>query len=179
MPDLEDYWEEIRVRSPIRVITTKGSDLDSQLMIACEKALFDIKAKFQERAGEKITHELLSEMVTEGIRALMTNWREGLRGQNLAGLIEIVLEGQDLPPAEMLAFVQALPGTLLQRICESAVGTATGIHGLIAVEWHRRQGLVSHMNVEPEGSRVKVAFTDPAGRISHFFLDDPFDLEAQ
>lgn len=179
MPDesLETYWDEIRYRSPIRVVKDKPSELDDQLLLACEKASFDLRQQLAGMVGQPMNSDVIAKLVTTGIRQFMSHWKEGLTGQNLAGLIEIVLEGQGLTPDEMLGFVQALPESLIQRICKSAVGSASGVHGLMAIEYHRRRGTVSNLRVEASDGRVKVAFRGRGEGDTHFFLDDPFELD--
>lgn len=177
--DLEEYWDLVRVKSPIRRIDDKGSDIDGQLELACEKAIFDLKQKFDSIKGQPLTVELFSEVISQGVRFFMQHWLEGLKSKNVAGLIEIVLEGQkDMSPAEMQAFVRALPQTLLEKVCKSGLGTANGIHALIGVESARRTGEVREYTIGRDGPRVWVKFENVAGEEIHFFLDEPFDMSA-
>lgn len=176
--ELEDYWDLVRVKSPIRRVSDKASDIEGQLELACEKAIFDLKQKFDKHRGAKLTQELLGEMIAQGVRLFMKHWLEGLRSKNVAGLIEIVLEGQkDLSPAEMQAFVRALPQSLLQKVCESGLGTANGVHALIGVEHARRRGEVREYTLGRDGFRLWVKFENTAGNEVHFFLDEPFEMD--
>lgn len=176
--ELEDYWDLVRVKSPIRRVSDKASDIEGQLELACEKAIFDLKQKFDKHRDEKLTQELLGEMIAQGVRLFMKHWLEGLRSKNVAGLIEIVLEGQkDLTPAEMQAFVRALPQSLLQKVCESGLGTANGVHALIGVEHARRRGEVREYTLGRDGFRLWVKFENAAGNEVHFFLDEPFEMD--
>lgn len=175
--ELEDYWDDIRATSPLRIVK---NDLDGQLQLAAEKAAFDLAREFDEHAGKTLTGELFGKMVAMGVRQFMKHWREGLKSHDLAGLIEIVLEGQDLSPDELQGFVQALPASLLKRVAASAVGTANGLHGLMGVEVARRDGDVIAWSFVKDSTRrdtLKVRFTDKRERVMDFFLDDPFELD--
>jgi len=175
--ELEDCWDLVRVKFPIRRVSDKASDIDGQLELACEKAIFDLKRDFEKHSGQVLTHELFGQMITQGVRLFMKHWLEGLQSKNVAGLIEIVLEGQkDMTPAEMQAFVRALPETLLQKVCKSGLGTANGIHALIGVEHARRRGEVREYTLGRDGFRLWVKFENVTGDEVHFFLDEPFDM---
>jgi len=175
--DLESYWKDIRRQPVVVTASDRPGDLQGQLLLASEKAGFDLAHKFKDFNGQPITPELMAKIVAEGIRSFMDKWYEGLRKQNLSGLVEIVLEGQGnhLTPEEMQAFVQALPVTLIDKIVDSAMGSATGIHALIALEKHRRLGRAAY-RIQKVGAAVQVSFTSPEGQEVTFGLYEAFDL---
>jgi hypothetical protein len=176
--DLESYWDDIRVRSPIRLVSTQASNIKDSLTLAGEKTIFDLQKEFKKHIGQPSTIELMAEMMTLAVRTFMKHWYEDLRHQDLAGLVEIVLEGQNLTPVEMQKFVRALPQSLVERIAKSAMGTANGIHGLIGIEHAYRTGnLQDYKIIRDINDRVYVEFTDPKRkRQVQFFLDEKFDL---
>lgn len=110
--DLESCWRDVRGLL-IEVNSGKASDLEGTLSLIAEKVIFDLQAKFRSYEG-LIAHELLVEVVTLGVKDFMRHWRQTLRNQDPAGLIEIVLEGQHLSPSDIQGFVRALPRTLLE-----------------------------------------------------------------
>lgn len=176
--DLEECWALVRAHSPIRRVSNKPSNIEGQLELACEKAIHDLTQEFQDRKGQLVSLELLSDMVAHGIRAFMKHWLDGLRNQNLAGLIEIVLEGQkDMSPDEMMGFMRGIPTTLLEKIATSGLGTASGIHALIGVESARRRGEVRRYKIARDGFRVYVKFENVAGDEIQFYLDEPFEVD--
>jgi hypothetical protein len=181
--DFESFWDDLRAtgKQPeppdeILIVGGKGTDLTGVLQSACEKAAHDLSVKYQERQGEILTLEVLADIVTTGVRIFMEKWHDGLREQNLAGLIEFVLEGQSLTPEEMTGFVRALPMSLLGRISESAIGSATGIHGLMAVEYARRRGDVRSYILEAEEGKVIVEFINRQDQRVRFSLNEEFKL---
>lgn len=180
--DFESFWADLRAKKGpvtkdvIQVVGGRTSDVGDMLNIACEKAAFELAKKFRQYSGVSMTTDLLAEVVSTGVRIFMEKWHEGLRGHNLAGLIEIVLEGQSLTPDEMRGFVRALPRSLLERISSSALGSATGIHGLMAVEFARRQGEVRDYTLRPESGRIRVEFVNQQGQEVSFYLDETFKL---
>jgi len=181
--DFEAFWEDLRspAKEPdapdaIQVVGGKSPDLTGLLEKTCEKTAQDLAQRFQSHHGETMTVKLLADIVTTGVRTFMENWHDGLRRQNLAGLIEFVLEGQSLTPEEMTGFVRALPLSLLQRISESAIGSATGIHGLMAVEYARRRGEVTSYILQSDKDRVVVEFTNRLDQRASFYLDEEFEM---
>lgn len=175
--DLEDYWRDLRPKQLVEVVRTKGSDLDGMLTTAAEKTIFDLAQAVNKKYDQKpVTGEMLADIVGTGIRIFMQKWRDALTNQNLTGLIEIVLEGQHLTPEEMLGFVQALPISILQRIADSAVGSGTGTHGLMSLEFIRRQGGIAyHLGVT--NGRIWAEFAHPRTKETvQFFLDETFRL---
>lgn len=176
--DLESYWKDIRRHPVIVTASDRPADLQGQLLLASEKAGFDLAHKFKEFNGQPVTPELMAKIVAEGIRSFMDKWYEGLRKQNVSGLVEIVLEGQgnQLTPEEMRGFVQALPASLIDKVVESAMGSATGVHALIALEKHRRAGRANY-DISKVGGSVQVRFTGPEGQEVSFGLYEAFTLD--
>jgi hypothetical protein len=176
--DLEGDWRLLQ-RSPIQVVTNRASDLKSQLEVAGEKTVFELRQHFKQYQDAPLTVDLLSTLVGKAVRVFLAKWQEGLRDQNLAGLIEIVLEGQDLTPEEMRGFLKALPDSLLQKILDSGIHSqsATGVHGLIAIEKHLRQRKVLDYTIGKDLGRVYVEFVDPeTNGTVRFSLDEFFKV---
>lgn len=181
--DFESFWDDLKAKKKapagpetIQVISGRAADLDDMLEVACAKTAQDLMQKYQQHRGQNLTVETLADIVTTGVRTFMERWHESLRGQNLAGLIEFVLEGQSLTPAEMTGFVQALPRSLLERITRSAVGSASGIHSLMAVEYGRRLGNVQHYTLRPDQGHVLVEFLTSEDQKVSFRLDEDIEL---
>jgi len=142
-------WDAVRKKSAIRITSTRSSDLESMLDLACEKTIFDLKQVFRKHA---LPPEAIQEIVTEMVRRFTGHWKEALEGQNLAGLIEIVLEGQNLSPKDLKEFLATLPNIFIERICDSAIGGhASGIHAVIAIEKARRLRKVTYEITELAG----------------------------
>lgn len=175
--DLQECWKELRPASPITLVTTRASDLQSQLVIVAAKTTFELTKYTNEKHNHKpLTGELLADVTAKGVELFMQKWFEHLRSQDLAGLIEVVLEGQQLSPAEMKGFLMALPESLLDRISKASIGTVTGVHALIAFELHRRKRKIIDYQLSKEGLRTRVDFNDPvSGTPINFYLDEAFE----
>jgi hypothetical protein len=165
----------------VEVVTNRPSDIKSQLLIASEKTGFDLAQKFAQYNGQILTAEILAKIVAEGVGTFMEKWFEGLRSQDLSGLIEIVLEGQNhkMTPAEMLGFVHALPISVIEKIVATAIGSGTGIHALMALEKHRRTGGGPTYVIETISGQVMVRFDHPGRGEVQFSLYDTFNLLSQ
>lgn len=179
--ELEEFWKDLRRSPSFTVVKATPNDAKGLLLLASEMAGFEMAQRFAELEGKVLTAETLAQIVSTGVKTFMEKWGESLRNQNLSGLIELVLEGQKLTPAELKGFVRALPGTLVERIVSSAVASGTGITALMALEHHRRQGTLDDYSIEQEHGRVVVRFT-PRGRepvtfglYEVFSLDNPKD----
>jgi len=173
---LDDFmadWAAIRKQSPIRIVSSRGTDLDSQFDIACEKTIFDLIQKTDAHA--QVTRELLATLVAEGVKSFMTHWRDTLRQQDLSGLIEVVLETQNLSPIELRSFMSALPDSLLTRVASSAIGSAKGVHSLVAVEAAFRAKKISGYTIGNENGRIFAEFPE-GDSVVKFFLDESIDL---
>lgn len=178
MPEenFEEFWDAVRPTNAIVVVNDKATDLKGQLLLASEKTRYELAQRFQKFDGEALTTEVLSKIISDGVKTFMEKWFEGLRNQDTSGLIEIVLEGQRLPPAEIQGFVQALPRSLLDRILKSAIASGTGIHALVALEKYRREGRQDY-TIETINGQVQVRFTPPGRGEITFGLYEQFDLE--
>ena len=177
--EIEDFWEDIRIRSPIAEVSTKTTE--GQLILAAEKAAFDLKHKFEDLRGVALTPDLLGSIVAEAAKIFMQKWLETLRETDLSGLITIILEGQNLPPADLKGFLRALPETLVDRVASSALPTSTGIQALVALEYHYRHrtnnDLVGDYQIVQESGKIFVRFTSRAHGEFSVSLTDKFDLE--
>lgn len=172
--DLEKDWETLRPKSSVQ-LPARPSDLEGQLEEAALKAEFEFKGMAQRYTGETLTTDLLCTLMVTAVKIFMTKWHEGLRGQNLAGLIEFVLEGQDLSPTEMKGFLKALPTSFLDRVLSSAVGswTSNGVHALVALEHHVRSRNLKDYTLGKDFDRTYAEFDSPEGKI-RVFLDELF-----
>jgi hypothetical protein len=175
--DLQDCWKELRPPSLITVVSNRASDLLSQLNIVAAKVTHELSHYTNSKyANRPMTGDLLADVMSKGIEIFMQRWYEHLKSQDLAGLIEVVLEGQQLSPAEMKGFLNAMPQSLLERISEASIGTVTGVHALIAFEYHRRKRSIIDYTLSKEGVRTKVSFVDPSrGLPIEFYLDEAFE----
>lgn len=179
---LESFWKDLRPVGPrppveglITVNSGKVTDLDASLELACEKTTRDLAQQFRHYSGLILTSDMLAEIVSNGVRTFMNSWREGLKSHDLAGLIELVLAGQDLPLDDLRGFVRALPLTLLERVAHSAVGSASGVHGLMAIEHARRSGRLREYTLGQDSGRLYAEFSHQGSEV-RFFLDDEFQL---
>ena len=179
---LESFWKDLRPVGPrptveglITVNSGKVTDLDASLELAREKTNHDLAQQFQHYSGQRLTTEMLAELVAAGVKTFMTSWREGLKNHDLAGLIELVLAGQDLPLDDLRGFVRALPVSLLERVARSAVGGASGVHGLMAIEHARRSGRLREYTLGQDSGRLFAEFGHEGHEV-RFFLDDEFEL---
>ncbi len=171
--DLEGYWKDIR-SFPQGECNNSPSKIQQSLTRAFEKSFKRLSDKY---TGVKLDPQKgLVTVVHHGIELFMEEWKQDLRNQNLAGLIGIVLEGQDLTPDEMKKFVQALPYTLLKRICQSAFGSATGVHGLMAIELASRNRSIREYHILQDGISLYVRLITLDGRHVKFYLNEEFNL---
>jgi len=176
--DLEECWGALRRKSPILVVRDQPSQLKDNLELVTAKTAHDLAKECRDFKGKTFTAEIIGTIVAKAVRVFMEHWYEHLRGQNLSGLIEIVLEGQDLTPTEMVDFVRAIPTKLVEKIAQSAVGSGTGVHGLMGVEHARRCGQLGDYSIGRDpgsDNRVYVRFQRD-GKDVEFFLDEHFEL---
>lgn len=174
--ELEDFWKEIRPQATL--VSNRPSDLKSQLALASEKTGADLTLQYKKYSGRPVNPDLLAELVAEGVQTFLKHWFDFLHDQDLAGLIELILEGSKarMSPEEMTAFVRALPNSLLQRICASAISSSTGIHALMALEQARRSSNQNYtLSVTPSG--IRVDFTTSGGIPVSFSLYEEFQME--
>lgn len=171
---LEDYWEAVQSRHLIKVVRNRAADFREQLELASAKAAFEMQQVAAEYVNRPLDPATLSKLLAQAVKIFMEKWYEGMRGQNLAGLLELVLEGQDLSLPELKGFVQALPATMLDRVVQSAVGsTGSGVHLILAMELHMRKRNIRDYTLGREAGRLFIEFIDPK-RDAHikFFLDE-------
>ena len=184
---LESFWQDLHPVRPRGGVDPrqqrKSTDLDASLKLACEKATHELTQQFADLDGQLLTLEILGHVISTGVKIFMAKWREGLKEQDLACLIEIVLEGQSLPLNELQGFVRALPSPLLERIAKSALGRkATGTHGLMALEHAQRTGLLNDYVLGQDSGKLYAEFThprspgEPGGERIRFYLDDEFEV---
>lgn len=183
--DLETYWAEIR-QAPrsIKLVTGAVSNVREGLEIAAAKTSHDLQEKFKEMVGKPIDLAFLSNLVGGGVELFLKNWYEDLRRRDVSSLVEVVLEGQTLPVEELKGFIRALPKSLLDRVLkEGGLGSVgSGIHGLLAVEWHFRQasGRDYELRRDPTDDKLVVtAYPNSLnGGAITFRLDEKFELDA-
>lgn len=175
--DLENYWDDLKPQKLVQVVSTRGSDLEGMLALAAEQTSFDLANMVKKKyVGLEMSPALLADIVSSGVQLFMRKWREALTHQNLTGLIEIVLEGQNLSVDEIRGFVQALPVSILQRIAQSAADSASGTHGLMSLEYLRRTAGVTYI-LGTQGARIWAEFSHPRTKETvRFFLDEAFSL---
>jgi len=183
--DLESSWADLGIGSPILLSAgIRASNIKGSMTLASEKAIFKLREIIGEKYSEQtLTADTLAEIVGVGVRTFVEHWYDELRSQNLAGLVEVVLEGQKLSPTQIKGFVHALPNDLVEKIARSEVHSANGYHGLMALEHHRRIKTIENYEVGLDGNRVWVEFvhsskdgSEPA--LVRFYLDEKFDLDA-
>jgi hypothetical protein len=173
--DLESCWQDIR-HNPFDKVPDPTKFQDS-LKKAYERSSERIAEYINKNHHHaQLTGEVFATIIGQAISIFMEEWHNGLREENLAGLVELILEGQELTASEMNDFVRALPYSLLERICKSAVKSATGIHGLMAIEYARRNRTIPHYGIIQDGSRAYVEFTEANGRQVKFYLDEKFEV---
>jgi hypothetical protein len=174
--DLQEHWKALRPQSSIVLVSGRASDMRSHMEMAAAKAIAKLtKYTNDKHKNAPITGEVLADITVKGVSLFMEEWNNSLKSQNLAGLIELVLEAQDLSPAEMRGFLQALPISLIDRMLKSSIGTVPGVHALVALEKHMRTRLIRDYTLSKEGLRIKVDFIDPVRNLPlSFYLDEAF-----
>lgn len=175
--ELQESWAELRPPSKIIAVTGRASDMKSHLELACAKTLPVLEKYTNDKYNAKpVTSAMLADIMAQGISIFMEKWHDELRSQNIAGLIEIILEAQDLSPTDMKGFIQALPLNLLDRILDSAIGLVPGVHGLIAIERALRARNIRDYTLGKEGARTYVSFFEPNRQVPvKFYLDEWFE----
>lgn len=176
MNDLESCWDEIRQRSPIRLVKSGATRISDGLEVACQKTAFDLTARFRSEVGSTLTTEQLGKIIAESARLFLVHWRDHLASQDLAGLIEIVLEDAQISAHELTTFMQALPSSLLERCATSTLGSTRGVHALSAIELARRNVGLPQYTVTEDGGRKKISFHDhERDSTVSFYADEEFD----
>jgi len=143
-------WEALQKKSLIRVTTNHSYDFEAQLEVACEKTVFDLTHLFRKH---QVSAETAQELMGEMVRRFTSHWKESLKNQDLAGLVEYILEGQQLSNVELSSYLRALPLTFITRICDPEVGGGdnTGIKQVMGVELARRNGTASYQVTKKYG----------------------------
>lgn len=168
---LEVFWDEIRRRSPIRLIRNRLGIKDT-LEVSCAKAGFDLLARFRKHEGKVLDKKLLHELAVDAITSFMATWRHELATSDPSGLLELVIENQVLEPDELKDFVRAVPANLLVRIANAGLGSARGVHMLVGVEAAVRSKKIEDYTIEKDMGRLRVWFTDPVAGEIDFYLDE-------
>lgn len=163
--ELEKSWDALR-----------QSNQEPRKPTLVQRSLWDVLNKVTNDLVEDVDDKTLA-LVTWGIQTFIKEWTDNLRNQDTAGLIEIVLERQNLSNSELQGFVQALPLTLLGKISKSGLGGGSGIHALMALEVARRNGQVAYV-IRKIGERVRVDATNEQGAFQ-FYIDDDIDVDGE
>jgi len=165
--DLESDWQLVR---PQPQATPRPDIFQRTLAEAQQRALARISEKYQ---GKAATDGYL----VDSVQIFMDEWFQCLRSQDRAGLVEAIIEGQNMSSSEIRGFVRALPMTFLVRVSEAALSGAKGIHALLSVECNRRTGVVRDYEIKRIGDRIRVDVFTGDQKTFHFFLDDDFQVD--
>ena len=171
--ELESFWADL-TGSTIRLASDKFC-MDDLLEEARLKASFDLSSMYMDKELDK---KDIPEIVSRGIRLFISHWYEKLRSQDLAGLVEFMMEGLQIPPLELSQFMRTMPKSLVNRVVDSITGSASGMHALYVLEWHRRSGSLEDYRLSNDSGRIRVSFQNPKGPVS-FMLDERFDAEVK
>lgn len=179
--DLESYWKLLRPASLIiRPASGRVSNLREGLELAALKAEQTLLRELETDPG-KLTFMPMADIVGLCIKTLLDGWYNGIASHGSGSLLEIVLEDQRLPTAELKDFVRALPQSLIVRILESApMNRASGIHALLAVEAHFRSTGDRDYSIRRDANSVLIVTlkqTDTAEAVT-FRLDENFKLDS-
>lgn len=82
-----------------------------------------------------------------------------------------------LSPEELKDFVQALPKPILDKVVQAGKDTVTGVHGLLAFEWHRRKGHIGDYEIYKDYEKLMVRIVTPADDEVRFRVDEQFELD--
>ena len=174
--DFEQFWTDLQGdKAPsILEIASKPKDYTYGLEEASVKAEFELKQEIAKLDLASITTEVVSRMVSRGIRTFVRHWLGMYRNQDIAGLVEFIIDNLNLPPHELKGLMTALPRSLVERVTKNVYGSSRGIHALFALEWHYREGNLpsGYSLVEVEGRTVVRVRKD--GNDITFTLDEDF-----
>lgn len=162
--ELESCWDEIVAGPRIVTASSKACDTEGLLRLTAAETSEAFVRQYQEQhpGVDAIPLGSVAELLHEGLQQFTSRFYEHLRSQDMAGLLEFMLDGQvGLTPEEITGFLQALPMSLLVRIAETPVGVANGTHALVSFEVHRRSNLVQYQLVKDLDGRVQVTVTRP------------------
>jgi len=170
--DLSSDWDLLRPSDP-KPKEPKYYDLDSIRADIERKAIDHVLLACDKIPGP--SKQNLQLIVERSVKYAMHEWTKTLDEQGTEGLIEFFLLGSSLSEEELSGLLRAIPETLLHRILASSTKSATGIHALISLEWHRRNGASAlNYRIDQQG---QVVFQDPTHGEIGFFLDDRFKDE--
>jgi hypothetical protein len=178
--DFDSFWNELQGSSgkPLIVFEGKPRDYTYGLEDAAAKATFDMRTYMASLGPHPVvTSEMLTQLVTRGIHGYMRHWYDAYRNQDVAGLVEFIIDGLNLPAADLKGMMRAFPMSLIDRVVRGVTLAGTGIHALFALEWHYRSGnLPSDYEIYREAddkTRVKIMRNGEAVIIT---LDDVFRI---
>ncbi len=178
MEPFEKYWNRLRPQRGTekpKPAEGKGWDLRQALLRAAVKAEKDLAGHF-----DGLDPVVVSRVATTSIRCFLEAWYDELhQGGDTVSLIGVVLAGKDMTVDELKGFVQALPATLIERICLFPSPKASGLQALLAMENHRRKGEIPDyaLSRDPTDGTLVVSFR-PAGVLGaliSFKLDETFE----
>jgi hypothetical protein len=171
--DLRACWRDLGITTP--VIETEEHDMEGSLDEAARMAAADLTEELTRHPPEAITPDYLTSLILRGAKLFVKHWLGTLQQQDLGGLIAFMIDGLKLEPKELIAFMHALPDSVLDKFIRSHVGSATGTHALLALEWHRRhdQSPPSYDVVEIDG-RPMVRVDTQQG-VATFGLNEKFE----
>ncbi len=172
--ELEAFWKRLRPPRAPEEPRGKGWDLRAAIMRAGAAANIELLKMF-----EGLDPKIVSMVATTAVRVFLEAWYEELRQGDTVSLVGVVLEGRDLTVEELKSFVQALPSTLLQRICDFPSPHASGLQALLAIESERRKKLAPDylLSRDPLDDKLVVTFypVQARGEAVTFKLDESFE----
>ena len=177
--DLESFWERLRGKqdASLTITGTKPKDYTFALEEAALKAEFDLHQDIAALGqSPALTGDLLARLVAKGIQHFIRHWYAAYRNQDVAGLVEFIMDGLNLPPDELKGLMRAMPRSLIDRVVSSVSGTGSGIHALFALEWHyREQNLPEDYTLYRDDERLKVRVVRNGQAIT-ISLEEMFDV---
>lgn len=179
--DLETFWQDLRGKQqPSLVISgDKPKDYTFALEEAALKAEFDLHAEIAAMGSTALTSDLLAKLVTKGIKHFIRHWYAAYRNQDVAGLVEFMMDGLNLPTDELKGLMRALPRSLIDRVVSGVDGTGSGIHALFALEWHfREHNLREDYTLYRDDECLKVRVIRDGQAIT-ITLAEKFDLDSR
>jgi hypothetical protein len=180
--DLETFWQDLRGKQqPSLVISgDKPKDYTFALEEAALKAEFDLQAEIAAMgANPVLTSDLLAKLVTKGIKHFIRHWYAAYRNQDVAGLVEFMMDGLNLPTDELKGLMRAMPRSLIDRVVSGVDGTGSGIHALFALEWHfRERNLREDYELYRDDECLKVRVIRDGQAIT-ITLAEKFDLDRE
>jgi hypothetical protein len=177
--DLETFWEDLRGKQPADLVISghKPKDYTFALEEAALKAEFDLKNDIAVLGpNPPLTGDLLARLVSKGIQHFIKHWYAAYRNQDVAGLVEFIMDGLNLPADELKGLMRAMPRALIERVVSGVSGTGSGIHALFALEWHfRERNLPEDYTLYRDDECLKVRVVRDGQAIT-ITLEEKFDL---